>query len=351
MGSKTSLLLLGVTLCLIACKKEETKTELIQNDSVSFSNKITFKDFKKIKGVANVNDVPFTLHTDLDSVHFFVSPDLNAANLKVLNDKFDNHYGFEEKDDFYSIHYSIGGVLDNSIEVFVLKTEFVKASDLMFKGENLNEIRSSDYQSKNDIENKSFAKFGNVTEITEAEYKKAQHLKTTESFVKNADMKLDGAFWTNPKTGFKKAKIVESEEGEITYDYIGFSKSFGSELFLEDYMSDQFYIFYNSETAEPMKRVSSFFPHILSTSPFILELVNNFDVGSDLIVKQFDKEAKTIHDILYVNFTNFKIANSKEVFWTDKNTIYAEVFPINSKEEQGRQHKSYVKIVLSDNVL
>jgi hypothetical protein len=185
---------------------------------------ITFADFKKIKGVDNVQDVPFQLFTKLDSVQFFVTPGRDAAHMKVAYNKLDNYYGFEEFDDFYSIHYSINNNISNSIEAFVLKSEFTASFDLTLKGVDLYEIRSSTLKETKDFKNKSFSQYGTITEVSEQEFKMASSNKIDEVLVKNPQVKLkDNWIYTenSKETVITQHKNISTEDGLLSNEYIG----------------------------------------------------------------------------------------------------------------------------------
>ncbi|WP_228720104.1 hypothetical protein [Chryseobacterium panacisoli] len=100
----------------VACNQQNKTTETNKAETEVKQKTITLADFKKIKGVDNVQDVPFQLFTKLDSIQFFVTPNKDAAHLKMAYHKLNNYYGFEEFEDFYSIHYSINNNISNSIE-------------------------------------------------------------------------------------------------------------------------------------------------------------------------------------------------------------------------------------------
>ena len=158
-----------------ACNSQDKKSEAGKVEAQATRKAITFGDFKKIKGVDNIQEVPFQLFTKLDSVHFFVAPSNDSAYLKVQRHKLDNYYGFEESGDFYTIHFSIENNISNSIEAYVLKAEFTASFDLTLKGAKLDEIRSSTYKAIDDFDNKSFDKYGTIAEVSEQEFLSKQY--------------------------------------------------------------------------------------------------------------------------------------------------------------------------------
>lgn len=164
----------------VGCNPKNKSSETNKPTAEVTQKTITFADFKKIKGVDNVQDVSFKLFTKLDSVRFFVAPDKDSHHLKIAYNKLDNYYGFEEFDDFYSIHYSINNNISNSIEAFVLKSEFTAAFDLTLQDADLYEIRSSTFKESTDFKNKSFKKFGTIAEISEQELKQVQKNKSVK---------------------------------------------------------------------------------------------------------------------------------------------------------------------------
>ncbi|WP_326983243.1 resolvase [Chryseobacterium sp. MYb264] len=329
-------------------KKESNKAKAAHHDSV-----ITFADFKKIKGVDNIQEVPFQLFTKLDSVRFYVAPNKDSAYLKVPYQKLDNYYGFEEFDDFYSIHFSINNTISNSIEAFVLKSEFTASFDLTLKGINLNEIRSSTYREQTDFNNKSFTQYGSVEEVTAAEYHEALKSKADEVLIKNPHIILKGNNWISDKDG-REIKIQQyenlpTEDGLLSYQYIGYSPFLGLEVFREDNQdaNNAFYTFYNPKEGFSMDLFTSGYPHTIPSINRISSISNNNDTGSDFMMAQYFPETKKQINQLYVNFTGFKFSDEKKGFWMNHDTFYAEVYPTTSTPAKNKKQKaSYIKIQL-----
>ena len=314
---------------------------------------ITLADFKKIKGVDNVLEVPFQLFTKLDSVQFFVTPSKDAAHLKMAYNKFDNYYGFEEFEDFYSIHYSINNNISNSIEAFVLKSEFTPAYELTLNGVDLYEIRSSTYKESSDFKNKSFKKFGTIVEISEQEFKANSKKQIGEVLVKNPNIQLHEDNWVYKENGredvITQHENISAETGPLANEYVGRSPYFNLEIFKEnsDEVADSFYSFYSIKNAVMFEVGTEGYPQILPTKGWITSVSSNNDVGSNFVISKYFPQTKKQDNLLYVNFTNFKIADDKKAFWTDNNTFYAEVYPLNSASANSKKQKTaYVKIQL-----
>ena len=340
-------------LALVGCNSQNETKETKKTTTDSVQKNSSFADFKKIKGVDNVQEVPFQLFTKLDSVRFFTAANKDAAFLKVPYNKLDNYYGFEEFDDFYSIHFSIDNNISNSIEAFVLKSEFTASYDLTLKGLNLYEIRSSTYMDKSDFKDKSFARYGTVEEVTAAEYQSAVKDKTEEVFTKNPHVKLKGNNWISDESG-KEERIqqyenLETEDGRLSYQYIGHSKSLGLEIFKEDNRdaNDVYYVFYNPKEEYAMDLLTAGYPHIVPSINRVSSASNNNSTGCDFLVAQYLPESKKQINQLYVNFTNFKFGDEKGAFWINHDTFYAQVYPTNSAAAAGKKQKpSFIKIQL-----
>ncbi|MCL1032155.1 resolvase [Elizabethkingia anophelis] len=318
---------------------------------------VTFADFKKIKGVDNVQDVPFQLFTKLDSVQFYVSPDKNAAHLKKANNKLDNYYGFEEFDDFYSIHFSIDNNISNSIEAFVLKSEFKAAFELTLKGVNLYEIRSSTFKASDDFKDKSFNKYGTIDEVSEQEFKTASKKRIDEVLVKNPHITLKDDNWVFSENGKQEVitqhESVSTETGPLANEYIGRSPHLDLEVFKEnsDEVIDSYYSFYNIKNAVMFELATEGYPQILPSKNWVSFVSSNSDVGSNFLISKYIAYTKKQENLLYVNFTNFKIGDEKKAFWADNDTFYAEVYPLNSASAKGKKQKAaYIKIQLKPNL-
>lgn len=339
---------------LIGCQLQTKNTQEVAQ---STKKPATFTDFKKVKGVDNVQEVPFELTTQLDSIRFFTTPNMDATQLKIAYNKFDNYYGFEEFDDFYSIHYSISNNVSNSIQAFVLKSEFTAAYDLTLKGVDLYQIRSSMYKAISDIKSKSFEKYGTITEVSESEFKAASKNRSNELLVKNPLIQLKDGNWvfteTTKEIVVTQHENASTEDGYLTNEYIGQSPYLHLEVFKEQSVevNDTYYSFYQVKNEAEFKLFTAGYPQILPALKWISYISSNDDVGSNFEVGSFSEKTYNQESLLYVNFTNFKIVNETTAFWADNNRFYAEVFPVNSKASKGKKQKSaFIKIQLKTNL-
>ncbi|SDI99632.1 resolvase [Chryseobacterium jejuense] len=341
------------TVVLMGCNPQNKSSENQKAETEVSQKIITFADFKKIKGVDNVQEVPFQLFTKLDSVRFFVSPNKTAAHLKIAYNKLDNYYGFEEFDDFYSIHYSINNTISNSIEAFVLKSEFTASFDLTLKGLDLYEIRSSTLKDSQDFKNKSFSKYGTITEVSEQEFKTASAHQIDEALVKNPQVKLKDNNWiyteNSKETVITQHENVSTEDGTLSNEYIGQSPSLHLEVFKENPVetTDVYYSFYNVKPTAGFSLFTGGYPHILPSKNWISYIGSNNDVGSNFDISTYVEQSHTQENLLYVNFTNFKIGDETKAFWADDETFYAEIYPTNSASSNGKKQKAaFIKIKL-----
>lgn len=342
----------------VGCSPKNKTSETNKAKTEVTQKIITFADFKKIKGVENVQDVPFELSTKLDSVQFFVSPNKEAAHLKIAYNKFDNYYGFEEFKDFYSIHYSINNNISNSIEAFVLKSEFTPAFDLTLQGVDLYQIRSSTFKGTHDSKNKSFSKYGTITEILEQEFTANSKNRTDEVLVKNPQIKLKGDNWVyaeNAKeTVITQHENVSTEDGRLSNEYIGQSLYLHLEVFKENSVetTDVYYSFYNVKSTADFALFTGGYPQILASKNWISSIASNDDVGSNFEINKYLEQSHNQENLLYINFTNFKIADETKAFWANNETFYAEVYPVNSAPSKGKKQKpAFIKIQLKANLL
>lgn len=342
---------------LVGCNQHNKTSETNMGGTEVKQKLITLAHFKKIKGVDNVQEVPFQLFTRLDSVQFFVTPNKDAAHLKVAYHKLDNYYGFEEFEDFYSIHYSVNNNISNSIEAFVLKSEFTAAYELTLKGVDLYEIRSSTFKQSDDFKNKSFKKFGTITEISEQEFKTSSKNRINETLVKNPNLKLQDDNWVYIENGredvITQHESISTETGQLANEYIGKSPYLNLEIFKEnsDEVADSYYSFFSVKNAVMFELSTEGYPQILPSKGWISFVSSNNDVGSNFVISKYFPQTKKQDNLLYVNFTNFKIADDKKAFWTDKDTFYAEVYPLNSASALGKKQKTaYIKIQMKANL-
>jgi hypothetical protein len=338
---------------LAGCNQQNKISETNKPETEVKQKTITLSNFKKIKGVDNVQEVPFQLFTKLDSIQFFVTPNKNAAHLKMAYNKLDNYYGFEEFEDFYSIHYSINNNISNSIEAFVLKSEFTPAYELTLKGVDLYEIRSSTFKEASDFKNKSFKKFGTIAEISEQEFKANSKKQIGEALVKKPNIQLQADNWVYKENGreyvITQHKSVSAETGPLANEYIGRSPYLNLEVFKEnsDEVVDSYYSFFSLKNTVMFELSTEGYPQILPSKGWVTFVSSNNDVGSNFVISKYFPQTKKQDNLLYVNFTNFKIADDKKAFWTDHDTFYAEVYPLNSASVNGKKQKTaYIKIQL-----
>lgn len=350
--------LLSSAIALMACNPKNKTAGTNKAGTETRQKAITFADFKKIKGVDNVQDVPFELTAKLDSVQFFVSPDKDAAHLKIAYSKLDNYYGFEEFADFYSIHYSINNNISNTIEAFVLKSEFTAAFDLTLNGVDLYEIRSSTFKESSDFKNKSFKKFGSITEVSEQEFNASSKRQIGENLVRNPNIRLQEDNWVYEEDGRKEVitqhENISTETGPLANEYVGRSPYLNLEVFKEnsDEVADSYYSFYSIKNAVMFELGTEGYPQIIPTKGWVTFVSSNNDVGSNFVISKYFPQTKKQDNLLYVNFTNFKIADDKKAFWTDNDTFYAEVYPLNSASGNGKKQKTaYIKIQLKPGLL
>lgn len=342
------------SLVILAGCNQKDKTSETHNVKTEVKQKtVTFADFKKIQGVDNVQEVPFQLFTKLDSVQFFTAPSKDAPYLKLPYNKLDNYYGFEEFEDFYSIHYSINNNISNSIEAFVLKSEFTPAYELTLKGVDLYEIRSSTFRESSDFKNKSFKKFGTIVEVSEQEFKASSKKQIGEMLVKNPNIQLQADNWVYKENGredvITQHESVSTETGPLANEYVGRSSYLNLEVFKEnsDEVADSYYSFYSLKNAVMFELSTEGYPQILPSKGWVTFVSSNHDVGSNFVISRYFPQTNKQDNLLYVNFTNFKIADDKKAFWTDNDTFYAKVYPLNSASGNGKKQKTaYIKIQL-----
>ncbi|UHO40307.1 resolvase [Chryseobacterium capnotolerans] len=342
----------------MGCNSKNKSSEANKTETEVTQKAITFADFKKIKGVENVQDVPFELSTKRDSIQFFVSPNKEAAHLKIAYNKLHNYYGFEEFDDFYSIHYSINNNISNSIEAFVLKSEFTAAFDLTLQGVDLYQIRSSTFKEVHDSKNKSFSKYGTITEVSEQEFTTASKNRINEALIKNPQIKLKEGNWISTEnakeTVITQHENVSTEDGTLSNEYIGQSPYLHLEVFKENSVEtiDTYYSFYNVKATADFALFTGGYPQILPNKNWISSISSNSEVGSNFEINQYKEQSHNQENLLYINFTNFKIADEKKAFWTNNDTFYAEVYPVNSASSKGKKQKTaFIKIQLKANLL
>ena len=221
------------------------------------------------------------------------------------------------------------------------------------QGVDLYEIRSSTFKESTDFKNKSFKKFGTIAEISEQEFKANSKKQIGEALVKNPNIKLQDDNWVYTENERKEVitqhENISTETGPLANEYVGRSPYLNLEVFKEtsDGVVDSFYSFYSIKNAVMFELGTEGYPKILPAKSWVTYISSNNDVGSNFIIAKYLPQTKKQDNLLYVNFTNFKIADDKKAFWTDNDTFYAEVYPLNSASGNGKKQKTaYIKIRL-----
>lgn len=142
---------------------------------------------------------------------------------------------------------------------------------------------------------------------------------------------------------------VSTETGPLANEYIGRSPYLNLEVFKEnsDEVVDSYYSFFSLKNTVMFELSTEGYPQILPSKSWVTFVSSNNDVGSNFVISKYFPQTKKQDNLLYVNFTNFKIADDKKAFWTDHDTFYAEVYPLNSASVNGKKQKTaYIKIQL-----
>nr|WP_305051243.1 hypothetical protein [Elizabethkingia bruuniana] len=238
-----------------------------------------------------------------------------------------------------------------------MKSEFKAAFELTLKGVNLYEIRSSTFKDSDDFKNKSFNKYGTIDEVSEQEFITASKKRIDEVLVKNPHIEIQDNNWIYTENGKKEIitqhKDISTETGPLANEYIGRSSALNMEVFKENSneVTDPYYSFFNVKYAVMFDLATSGYPQILPVKNWVSFVSSNNDVGSNFVISKYFPQTKKQDNLLYVNFTNFKIADEKRAFWTDNDTFYAEVYPLNSASAKGKKAKTaFIKIQLKSNL-
>lgn len=217
----------------------------------------------------------------------------------------------------------------------------------------LYEIRSSTFKEATDFKNKSFKKFGTIVEISEQEFQAYSKKQIGEKLVKNPNILLQADNWVYKEDGredvITQHESVSTETGPLANEYIGRSPYLNLEVFKEnsDEVADSYYSFYSLKDAVMFELSTEGYPQILPSKGWVTFVSSNHDVGSNFVISKYFPQTRKQDNLLYVNFTNFKIADDKKAFWDDHNTFYAEVYPLNSASANGKKQKTaYIKIQL-----
>lgn len=347
----TFLILAFASTLLISCKKEIANSNVSENDTLvtSMQNIAAVSDFKSAADFDNVADVPFSVYSKKDSVSLYTKADLNSKYLKIENNNFRNYYGFEEVDAFFVLHYQIQNNPRKTVVAYVSKDEFVKDSQLSLAKVNINEIRSSAINDADDFKNKSFAKMGNVSLITKNEYLQGKNNISEGEIKPNPKMKFDGVSWS--MESYDEPFVIlkhNREDSDHDNEYLGFCARINREIFIEkdNLNNSTYYVGFDVYNREKQNVYFSGFPILLPANRKIATINSNPDVGSDFALITYDPATNDFINNLYVNFTNFKIIDSKKMFWVANNILYFEAVHTNTNTRTPDYKIEYLKLEL-----
>lgn len=340
-------------LFLNSCHQQvSNQTTTFINDSLPEGSLADISDFDSTAPVDNVNEVNFFVYTKLDSVTLYTQPQAQAKSLRIVNDRFNNYYGFEDLGDFFKLHYQIKNNPPTTIVAYVSKQEFTKDSQLSLQGIDLNVIRSSAQNGVDDHTTKSFSKLGTISLIDEATYLQAKKQTNTEPLIPNPEMKFDGSAWSLSSSGAKDFQVVKylvGAEENTEYTYRGRSSTINREIFLEqDHMSGMdHYVGYDPDAPDETPTYFSSPPIILPTHGLVATIRTNTDQMTDFVLTGYDHQANTLTILLYANFTNFKVPDTSSLFWVDSRTLYFKATHSNTRISDPTYKSEYLKLQLS----
>lgn len=342
-------------ICLItlmmSCKKEAASPPAdVKKDSVQqtvFNHKAEISDFKETQQVENISDVPFIVYTKTDSVSFYTEPKADAKVLKIKNDKLNHYYGFKDLNDFFEIHYTIAYQPNKTITAYVSKKEFTKDSQLSVEGSDLNQIRSSTVKGTDDFNTKTSKTYAVVSMIDGAAYVQAKSKSLNEKISANPEVHFNGKTWSLNFLKISKKEV--DEEAEYSNRYIGFSPVTQREFFLgtNSYNNDRYYTAYRSSKQDD-GTVFLGYPAISTTQKLIACMSSNNDVGSDFTLTRYNPETDGFENLLYINFTNFKVNDPQSLIWITSNILYVKANHVNTNISDPDHTTEYLKIELTD---
>lgn len=337
----------SVILGIFSCKKSEN---VLPNNNPSQNKnnvpeKAKVEDFAVTDEVDDINKVPFVVYSDRDSVTFYTAPKAEAKQMKIKNSKLSNFYGFRDLDGFFELHYLIQHQPNKTIIAYVSKNDFVKDSQLSLKNNNLNEIRSSTVNGVDDFQNKSFEKFGKVSQIDEKTYHQAKSLN--EKITPNPNMHFDGKAWQIGN--LRVEKTARDEEAEYYHQYTGYTMGIRQEIFMEEdsYSDSKNYTGYAIDSKNEGFYYLGY-PAINTTTNTVACVGKNQDVGSDFSLSMYNPNNGEMENKLYVNFTGFSISDSRSLIWVDGKTLYFKANHTNTNTRDPKHIVEYLKIELKD---
>lgn len=338
---------------LLSCNKDGKNLEAPQKDSlaIAVTSIATISDFKTAADVDSVLDVPFSVYSKKDSVSLYVNPDLSSKYFKIENNKLNNYYGFDELDDFFVIHYQLQNDPRKTVVAYVSKKEFEKDSQLSLATVDINQIRSSAKNDVDDFKTKSFTKFGKVSLITKNVYLQGKNNISKGLIKPNPKMKFDGVSWRMDSYDepFVVMKHTQNSESDFENEYVGFCARINREIFVEkdNLNKNSYYVGFDVYDRSKETVYFNGFPTLLPTERKVATINTSSDVGSDFSIISYSSEQNDFTNDLYVNFTNFKIVDSKTLFWVDKNVLYFQAVHTNTNTSGIDYKIEYLKIELN----
>lgn len=346
---KRTILVLAGLLVFIGCNKKKSEETISKEQTVQ---KLTFDQFEEAPVINDINKVAFLVYPKNSKIKLYVQPDEESSFLEENFDVQETLFGETEVSNFYKIIYQVNNNPQNSKFAYVLKSEVDKDNELLLsEKDDLAEIRYININGKTLDGIKSLNSFATIELIDKAVYNDI-YKKHPQNLLSNNNKPevVDNFYIFRLRNGELKKipKKTEEEDGVYELQVLGFSKE----------LDRQFFQVLENKTPTGITAIStinnelneiyfSSFPSYLKSSNLIAN-INNDEVGSLLVIQKYNPQDYTFQELYAINFTNFKIANPRNLIWDNNSNLYAEVHHPNTKTSTKNYKKQYVKITLNN---
>ncbi|MBA5792811.1 hypothetical protein H1R17_02075 [Flavobacterium sp. xlx-214] len=333
---------------VISCNKKSDDKQTTPTQQTH--QKITFDHFEEAPVINDITKVPFIVFAKEKSIKLYTQPDEKAVFIEQPLINTETLYGDTEVSNFYKIIYQVDQNPSKAKFAYVLKSDVNKDNELVLTEKDaLDQVRYTEVNKVYNDKDKSFNSLGTVALIDKKVYNEAfaknpQYILTSN----NKPQSTESSFSFRLRDGQLKEFSKTTDEGLTTLEYVGFSRDLDLQFFRESENGFPGNYIGKSTINNEMDDVyfSGIPTYFKSTNN--VAFISNDEVGCLLVIKKYNSEDYSFKDLYVVNFTNFKVTNTKNLIWLNNNTLLAEIHHPNTRTTSKTYLKQYVKITLNN---
>jgi len=343
---KKYILSLSVILLITACNK---KAEQHTHTQVT-KHQLSLDEFEEAPIVDDIGKVPFIVYPKTPILKLYLHPDEKASFVEQPIAKTETLFGESEVSNFYKIIYQIDGNPQKSKFVYILKSDVDRDNELLLsETDDLYPMRYISIKGKTLDNVKSFREFGTVKLVDKTTYNSV--FKDNQyPFLSNGNKpQANEESYTFRLRNGDLRDLKKNVTGEDNYEllYMGFSKDLDRQFFdvLENGIRRHITSF-STINAELEEISFNGFPAFFKNKNLIATIGND-ETGSLLVIQQYNPQNYSFTELYAINFTGFKISDSKSLIWDQNGNLYLEIHHPNTNTARTYK-KQYLTISFRD---